>query len=107
MIVINSFSMNMLAEVAGGATISVVPVPVETARNLLLKCGVESAVGHADTAAVFSSALGMEIPMARITVALKKGDEILVGQYRGPRMAEGVKTLPAGATIEWLLVAIS
>jgi hypothetical protein len=68
--------------------------------------GVDSAVGHADTAAVFSSLLGVPVPMERRTVTLQPGETALVGQYSGPRLPEGATTLPEEATITWLLVTV-
>jgi hypothetical protein len=29
-----------------------------------------------------------------------------VGQYTGPRLPEGSKTLPEGASVEWLFVTV-
>ena len=98
----NAFSLNML--VAFPATFTVEEVALECAKVIATSC--ESAVGHADTAAVFSTVLGTNVPMNRSTVALQKGDTILVGQYIGPRMPEGSTTLPEGATIKWLVVSI-
>lgn len=71
-----------------------------------LEGNLESAVGHADTAAIFGSQLNMAVPTNRITVALKSGAEAIVGQYRGPRLMEGATVLPEGATIQWLKVTI-
>ena len=108
MLVLNAFSLNMLAEdiLDGDCVISSHPLNLEEAKKAISEEGVESAVGHADTAAVFSTLLGVEIQFNRATVALKKGDTALVGQYRGPRMPEGAKTLPEGSRIDWLLVTI-
>lgn len=65
----------------------------------------ESAVGHADTAAVFSNELGLPIMANRVSVKLTNPEtRALVGQYVGPRLPEGTTTLPEGATIEWWLV---
>jgi hypothetical protein len=63
-----------------------------------------SAVGHADTAAVFSSILDRAIEPNRISVKLTRDDMAIVGQYVGPRLPEGATTLPEGAAIEWWLV---
>lgn len=103
MILLNSFSLNMV--VAFPVTVVVEEISRDEARTAL-KGNLESAVGHADTAAVYSEVLDMPVPANRVTIALKKGDEIVVGQYRGPRLPEGCKTLPAGATIQWLRVSI-
>ena len=108
MIVTNSFSLNMLSVMDGIWNITVLPIDIEHAKVILeTGKGVESAVGHADTAAIFSTILGLEVPMIRRTLSLARHSTILVGQYRGPRMTEGAKTLPDGATIEWLLVTVA
>lgn len=64
----------------------------------------ESAVGHADTAAVFADQLGLPILQNRISVKLKSGEFALIGQYIGPRLPEGAVALPEGATFEWWIV---
>ena len=101
MFVLNAFSLNMLV---GNADVVVREVTQKVAARLAPVC--VSAVGHSDTAAVFSSVLGVEIPCNRATVALKEGDVALVGQYSGPRLAEGATTLPEGATIKWFIVGV-
>ena len=101
MFLLNAFSLNMLV---GNADISVREVSVTVATSLAANC--TSAVGHADTAAVFSNVLGVEIPCNRATVALKEGDVALVGQYSGPRLEEGATSLPEGAAIKWVVVAV-
>ena len=63
-----------------------------------------SAVGHADTASLFTSLLGTEVPANRVSVSLRNYDVLVVGQYNGPRLPEGCTTLPEGATIRWWLV---
>ena len=101
MFILNAFSLNMLV---GNADVIVREVSQKVAASLAPAC--VSAVGHADTAAVFSSVLGVEIPCNRATVALKDGDLALVGQYSGPRLEEGATTLPDGAAIKWLIVGV-
>ena len=102
MYLLNAFSLNMIV---GNADISVREVSQATAANLAPAC--VSAVGHADTAAVFSSVLGVTVPCNRATVALKDGDVALVGQYSGPRLPEGATSLPEGATIKWMVVGVN
>jgi len=63
-----------------------------------------SCVGHADVAAVLSGILGYTVPVNRVNISLKPGDKLIVGQYVGPRLPEGCKTLPEGARIEWYVV---
>lgn len=102
--VLNSFSLNMLAVLDG--TVAHKVIGLDEAKALATS-GLESAVGHADTAAIFGSQLGVEIPAVRANVSLPKGETILVGQYRGPRLPEGAKTLPEGASIVWMLVTVN
>ena len=101
MFILNAFSLNMIS---GDADIAVREVSRTMAASLAAHC--PSAVGHADTAAVFSSVLGVPVPCNRATVTLKDGDLALVGQYSGPRLPEGAVSLPEGATIKWLVVAV-
>ena len=102
MFLLNAFSLNMIV---GNADISVREVSQKVAASLAPAC--TSAVGHADTAAVFSHVLGVEIPCNRATVALKDGDLALVGQYSGPRLPEGATALPEGAAIKWMVVGVN
>ena len=99
----NAFSLNMLASVP--ASIQVDALDVESARALAQDA--TSVVGHQDTAAVFGAELGMPVLFNRVSVALNNGDELVVGQYVGPRLPEGASVLPEGATIKWLKVSIS
>lgn len=65
-----------------------------------------SAVGHKDTAALFSGILGIEVQVNRMSVKLTDINEerALIGQLIGPRLPEGCTTLPEGASIEWWVV---
>jgi hypothetical protein len=100
---LNAFSLNML--VVFPASVSVEEVSLDEAKSLV-SAGFESGVGHADTANVFASQLGVAVPAARATITLKQGEMVLVGQYRGPRLPEGARALPDGATIQWLRVTV-
>jgi hypothetical protein len=89
------------------ANIRVLEISEAAAASLCHESGgIQSAVGHADTAKVFSSVLGTDVPMARVTVSLEAGDRILVGQYSGPRLPEGATSLPQGASLKWAVVTI-
>lgn len=101
--ILNAFSFNMV----GSYPVQISARELTTAEAKTAAQGCESAVGHVDTAAVFTEQLGVHVPAVRATVALNKGDEVLVGQYRGPRLQEGATTLPPGASIQWLLVTVS
>lgn len=109
---LNAFSLNMVQ--AFPVTVAVTEITTDEAKQLLLTMAeeagsgdlVNSAVGHADTAAVFSRVLKLSIPCNRATVSLSKGDRAIVGQYSGPRLPEGATELPEGATIKWLAVSV-
>ncbi len=77
-------------------------ISLEEARKIA-KTGVESAVGHKDTANVFSNLLNADVPVNRITVS--SPDRMLVGQYTGQRLPEGCSVLPEGSKIEWWLMS--
>ena len=99
----NAFSLNMLKD---NATLSVVELDPEEVSELTARRPLESCIGHADTAAVVSSVLGIEVPANRSTLRLSKGDDLLVAQYTGPRLEEGTTRLPEGASITWKLVTV-
>ena len=101
MFLLNAFSLNMID---GNADIIVREISLATAASLAVES--VSAVGHADTAAVFANVLSVPVACNRATVALKYGDVALVGQYSGPRLPEGCSTLPEGAAIKWMAVAV-
>ncbi len=105
MLLLNAFSLNMLTTFP--ASLEIDELTLEEARGLLAETAVESAVGHADTAALFSTVLGLPVPCNRVTVVIDgmRSANVLVGQYSGPRLPEGATTLPEGASIKWLLVS--
>jgi hypothetical protein len=103
MYLLNAFSLNMIV---APATVNVSEISVDEVIRRLNGWPFISAVGHADTAAVFGSALGLPISANRETVTLHTGADAIVGQYVGPRLPEGATTLPEGATIKWLFVAV-
>lgn len=98
----NSFSINMIN---GFTNLSFTPVDQGLVKIHIKDKNIISIVGHADTAAVFSTLLGIEIPMNRVSWKWDDTvDELIVGQLTGPRLPEGATTLPDGATIKWWLV---
>ena len=101
---LNAFSANQL--VAFPARVHFIPITVAEACALLAG-GFVSAVGHPDTAALFSRLLGLPVPVQRDDVPLPPGARSVLGQYRGPRLPEGVAVLPPNASIEWLMVRVS
>lgn len=103
MYITNAFSLNMLSDNSRHEIIAQI-ITLEEARKMAANC--VSAIGHADTAAVFSSVLGVPVQMNRSTLTLN-GDDLLVGQYVGSRLPEGATELPEGATIKWLVVTVN
>lgn len=100
----NAFSLQMCPR---AATVSVYPLTAgEVAAALKGAEGFAAAIGHADTAAVVSRLLGMEIPAARINIALRRGDVLFVAQIMSGRLPEGATTLPEGFDLEFRRVEI-
>ncbi|MDR1685207.1 MAG: DUF1874 domain-containing protein [Desulfovibrio sp.] len=92
MYLLNAFSMQMLADFPASIAVEDVPALPE---------GLESAVGHADTAAVLG------VPCRRVNVTLRKGDVAYVAQLQGGRLPEGATTLPAGFSFRFLRITVS
>ena len=107
----NALSLNMLEGgfLEGNLQVIALPNAQAAARAIDDYEGgpVVSAVGHADTAALFAALLGTPVACARTTVVLSDGDELVVGQYSGPRLPEGATALPDGAAVKWFLVLYS
>lgn len=107
-IVSNAFSLNMLH--SNHALLHVQKISLEEARDFLGRAArlnvLESAIGHADTAAVVSSQLGFTVPANRATVSINQDTALIVAQYVGPRLPEGSTTLPSGARIDYYAVSM-
>lgn len=103
---VNALSLNMFGRLAEGAVASfhVQRVPVAHAR--VLAAAAVSAVGHDDTASLFTDVLRQEVVGARTTLALEGGERLLAGQYVGERLPLGARTLPTGSTILWYWVTL-
>ena len=100
MILSNAFSINMLSD---SASYKFSKVSLDDARELVQNNRWVSAVGHQDTARVFSALLGQHVRCNRVSVS--DPSEMLIGQYSGPRLPEGCSILPEGSTIQWWLVS--
>jgi len=128
----NSFALGMLdPELQGRGTpagyvprpqdragaVARIPRPLPVATDIAvwlrdwddLNVPVLSAVGHADTARMFSNILCRDVPHNRIAVRLDPGDIALIGQLvsadGGPvRLPEGSTTLPPGVVVQWWTV---
>jgi hypothetical protein len=95
---VNAFSIQMLS---GPAT-----VRFEEIDATEVPADVVSAVGHADTAAVLSNMLGIEVPMNRMNISLDEDTEIYVAQLIGGRLPEGSTTLPEGFAFKFYRVTM-
>lgn len=87
---LNAFSLQMVD----------VPCSVRFEEVDELPGDLESAVGHADTAAVLSVACN------RVNVHLNKGDIAYVAQLTGGRLPEGSTTLPEGFSFKYIKVVV-
>ena len=92
MYLLNAFSIQMLAEFPANVTFEEVEKLPE---------GLESAIGHQDTANVLG------VKMNRINVSLKKGDIAYVAQLMGGRLPEGATELPEGFRFKYFKVTVS
>lgn len=111
-LIANNFSLSMLdrwIQAKRGDVVNEkqrVPRPCDDPIDFLILAErdgatVESVVGHADTAAVFSTALGRRVRVNRVKVKLERDALLLVGQYIGPRLQVGATAMPEKARIEW------
>lgn len=106
--VANSFSLGMLPTNRNFA-ISVSPAlhPGWVAEALARREDWLSVVGHADTAAVMSAQLGVDVAHNRASAHLQPGDIVFVAQLTGGRLPEGTTELPEGVTLVWRRVEIA
>ena len=100
----NAFSLQMIASM-DEASVSFKKISTEQAKNLLAN-GVDSYVGHADTAVVISGLLGIEVPAQRRFGTLAPGEKAVVAQVVGGRLPEGATMLPEGMAIQFFQVTV-
>lgn len=91
MFLLNAFSLQMLQDF---------PATVSFEEVEKIPEGLESAIGHQDTANVLG------VPCNRVNVTLKKGDIAFVAQLQGGRLPEGSTTLPEGFSFKFLKVIV-
>lgn len=65
------------------------PITLDQARDVVSTQGFDSAIGHASTAEIVSSLLGIQCPVNRVQYAQEEGDRALVFKLNG-RAPEGV-----------------
>lgn len=100
----NAFSIQMISSLEE-ASVSFKKISVGQAKNLLAD-GVDSFIGHADTAVVISGLLGMNVPAQRRFGSLVPGETAIVAQIVGGRLPEGCTTLPDGFSIQFFQVTV-
>lgn len=100
----NAFSLNMVS--CPEYTVRVIAISSEDMSLLAQAYGMQSAIGHADTALAVSIHLGIDLPPNRISLSLSKGDILYVAQYIGERLPEGTTQLPEGAKLQYKLIHI-
>jgi len=110
----NAFSLNMFPStdregefLLKSAGIHTIPLTEAEVAEMLEGQTFVSVVGHAATASLFSALLGTPVSENRQTVVLENGDELIVGQYTGPRLPEGATRLPPEARIRWFRIFVS
>jgi len=105
---LNALSLSMFSSASNGKryTIQVEPITVLEAVALFKVYGLESCIGHADAARMASELLALPVPMNRVSTVLTMGESAIVLQYMGPRLPEGVTTLPPEAKVEFLQISM-
>lgn len=103
---VNAFSFNMVNAASG--KIDFFKISKETVKKVIeaspnFFC---SAIGHEDTATMIRNDTNCpHVCFCRMNVNFRNKDEMIVAQYKGPRLPdEGAKELPEGATIEYYFV---
>lgn len=97
----NAFSLQMLSEAVTATTFERLTL---AEMQEVAKGGVNSAVGHPDTAAVLSEMIGVDVPANRVNIKLNPGDVVYVAQLMGGRLPEGATTLPEGFAFKFIKV---
>ena len=99
---LNTFSINMLSE--NDIVVAFKKVSASEAQKLLKRgpYPIVNAIGHADTDRLVRAELGLELPEgSRVSVTIRRGDNVIIAQYRGPRLPEGATKLPEESEIEY------
>ena len=93
----NAISINMLPNMCIGdeVTLKIKKIKEPEAAE---KANMTSVIGHPSTAAVVG------VPANRANYKFADGDTLIVAQYIGPRLEEGVTELPEGASIEYFQI---
>lgn len=101
--VCNVFTIAMAPK---GGTLNFRPISPTAALTLIAfppeTTTISHAVGHEQTAHLANAQLGRDVvKFSRVSVQLEPRDDLVLCQYIGPRLPEGVTVLPEGAEIRW------
>lgn len=91
MYILNAFSLQMVKDF---------PCSIDVEEVKELPNGLDSAIGHEDTARVLG------YPCNRVSISLAKGESAYVAQLIGGRLPEGCTCLPEGYTFRYMKVSI-
>jgi len=96
----NAISINMLPPMNVGdeVTLKIKKITPPAAAE---KAKMTSVIGHPSTAAVVG------VPANRANYKFAAGDTLIVAQYIGPRLEEGVTKLPEGAEIQYFEITLT
>jgi hypothetical protein len=97
----NSFSLNMLEDGKGHCRAEIVPCdPCAVPKD------ARSFIGHSKTALLVAERLGRPVAANRATLRLHSGDVLYVAQFRGRRLGEGARELPANAPMVFYRITL-
>ena len=101
--VLNAFSLSMVQMPA------IVQARILEREELKsrLAAGFESFIGHESLCPLLREMFDVSIFVNRQSVRLERGEEAVVFQYTGPRLPEGVTSLPEGSELVPMLITVS
>jgi hypothetical protein len=97
----NTFSLNMIS---GSLDLRINTKELNLSQAKEFAKNAKSAVGHAETAKLFSDHLEIPVAFNRVTLVLSPQDCLLVGQYIGERLPEYQERRPDYAELRWVLI---
>ena len=105
----NAFSMNMIATEESEFDLLVETIDKHDMTSFLTDF-LETAsfcIGNQATCDLFQVVTGFECVANRSDIQLNIGDSILVFQYNGPRLEQGLTKIPEGGKIRMYLVTMA
>ena len=104
--IVNALSLQMLENGFERGNLFITKIGAKTAAHILGRRGVESYIGHKDTANVLSNLLNIDISCERRALRLVKNKTVMVAQLTGGRLPEGCTELPQNCKFEFYLVTL-